>query len=92
MAEVVQVVPKPGLARNRWLASYEDGTPLFEIRLEISSMLNGSRFYIVSPAGDVVGDGTFDFGVWDARTRQETLAAIVKSKIHDAAVRFQEVA
>ena len=40
-------------------------------------MLNGSRYFIISPRGEVVRDGTFNFGVWDQKEIAQVLAAVV---------------
>ena len=61
-----------------WRATREDGMHLFDVRLQISSMMNGSRYFILGPRGDVVRHGTFNFGVWDEREIGRVLAAIVE--------------
>ena len=60
-----------------WRAVRSDGDPLFEIRLQISSMLNGSRYFVISPRGEVVRHGTFNFGVGNHDEIAQVLAAIV---------------
>jgi hypothetical protein len=68
--------PSP-LGTDEWRAVRDDGAHLFDIRLQISSMLNGSRYFVISPRGEVVRDGTFNFGVWDPKEMAQVLAAIV---------------
>ena len=65
------------LGTDQWRALRDDGAHLFDIRLQISSMLNGSRDFVISPRGEVVRDGTFNFGVWDQSEIAQVLAAIV---------------
>ncbi len=73
-----------------WRVTFDDGTYICDIRLSISSMLNGSRYYVFE--GDQLGkEGTFNFGVWDWDTVKETVTAIVKSLYADAEVSFDLV-
>lgn len=75
------------LGGDHYRASYDDGRELFDIRLDVSSMLNGSRFYVFTTEdGTLVGEGTFNFGVWNEKEIRRTLEAIVRSKIHGAEV------
>jgi hypothetical protein len=71
----VQRVSPSGTAE--WRAVRSDGSPLFEIRLQLSSMLNGSRYFVISPRGDVVRHGTFNFDAWDSSAIVQVLSAIV---------------
>jgi len=71
----VHRVSPPGM--DEWRAVREDGTHLFDVRLQVSSMLNGSRYFVISPRGEVVRDGTFNFGVWNQDEISQVLAAIV---------------
>lgn len=71
--------------RDVQVSAFDDGTHICDIRLSISSMLNGSRYYIIQ-GGEVVKDGTFNFGLWDRETIRETLVAIVRSMYQGADV------
>jgi hypothetical protein len=77
MSNTIHVHRLSPLGTDEWRALRDDGAHLFDIRLQISSMLNGSRYFIINPRGEVVRDGTFNFGVWDQSEIAHVLAAIV---------------
>ena len=77
MSDKIHVHRVSPLGMEEWQAVREDGAHLFDIRLQVSSMLNGSRYFIISPRGEVVRDGTFNFGVWNQDEIAQVLAAIV---------------
>lgn len=62
---------------NEWRAVGSDGNPLFEIRLQISSRMNGSHYFVISPRGEVVRHGTFHFDFWDYPAIVQVLTAVV---------------
>ena len=45
MSDKIHVQRVSPFGTNEWRAVRSDGDPLFEIRLQISSMLNGSRYF-----------------------------------------------
>jgi hypothetical protein len=40
-------------------------------------MMNGSRYFVIDPRGEVVRHGTFDFDAWDYPAIVQVLTAIV---------------
>jgi hypothetical protein len=81
MSDKIHVQRASPSGTDEWRAVRSDGVPLFEIRLQISSMLNGSRYFVISPRGEVVRHGTFHFGVWDHDEIVQILAAIVTTVV-----------
>ncbi len=79
MSNKVNVRRLAPLGTDDWRVLRDDGVHLFDIRLQISSMLNGSRYFVISPRGEVVRDGTFNFGVWDQNDIAQVLVAIVEA-------------
>jgi len=77
MSDKIHVQRASPFGNDEWRAVRSDGDPLFEIRLQISSMLNGSRYFVLSPRGEVVRHGTFNFGAWNYAEIAQILAAIV---------------
>ena len=77
MSDKVHVQRVSPFGTDEWRVVRSDGDPLFEIRLQISSMLNGSRYFVISPRGEMVRHGTFNFGVWSYPEIAQILAAIV---------------
>jgi hypothetical protein len=75
-------------APSTWAVRFEDGAAICQIKLSISSMLNGSRYYVI--VDDLVSkEGTFNFGVWDDATARDLLSRLVRSMYPDAAVTVQ---
>lgn len=69
-----------------WRVEFADtGAYICDIRLSISSMLNGSHYYILQD-GNVVQDGTFNFGVWDWAAVRDVMTKIVRSMYANASV------
>ena len=69
-----------------WRAVFADnGAYVCDIRLSISSMLTGSRYYVLSDDRGVK-EGTFKFQLWDLETIRETVTAILRSMYADANV------
>jgi hypothetical protein len=64
---------------NSWNVAFDDGRFICAIRLVISSMLNGSRYYVLDEEGGVIKEGTFNFEVWDHAAVRDTVTAIVRS-------------
>jgi len=80
----IRVYPT-ALGTRDWRVEFADGREICDIRLAVSSMLNGSRYYII--VDDMVTkEGTFNFGVWDWDTVRELLTALVKSMYPDAEI------
>ena len=77
MSEKIHVQRVSPFGTAEWRAVRSDGDPLFEIRLQLSSMLNGSRYFVISPRGEVVRHGTFNFDAWDSPAIVQVLEAIV---------------
>lgn len=73
-----------------WRAVRSDGDPLFDIRLQLSSMLNGSHYFVISPRGEVVRHGTFNFDAWDYPAITQVLAAIVTTIIPGSEVDIEQ--
>ncbi len=71
---------------SEWRVIGNNGDSLFEIRLQISAMLNGSRYFVLRPRGEVLHHGTFHFEVWDYPAMTQVLTAIVKTVAPDAEV------
>lgn len=84
MAEAIRVFPT-SFGTSDWHVEFTDGGYICDIRLEISSMLNASRYYVLHD-GKLVKEGTFNFGVWDYDAVREVLTALVKSMYSDATV------
>lgn len=76
MSSAVHVHRLSPLGTDEWRVVRDVGFPP-DIRLQISSMLNGSRYFVISPHGEIMRGGTFNFGVWDPKEMAEVLAAIV---------------
>jgi hypothetical protein len=66
---------------SEWRAVGSDGNPLFEIRLQISSRMNGSHYFVIGPRGEVVRHGTFHFDFWDYPSIVQVLTAIVTTVV-----------
>ena len=77
MSDKIHVRRMSSFGTAEWCAVRNDGEPLFEIRLQLSSMLNGSRYFVIGPRGEVVRHGTFNFDAWDSAAMVEVLSAIV---------------
>jgi hypothetical protein len=85
MSKKIKVTPRH-FGTNEWRAVDEDtGDYLCDIRLSISSMLNGSRYYVLVN-DSLKRDGTFNFGVWDHEAIQETVKAILHSMYEGAEI------
>lgn len=82
MAESVRVVPT-SLGTSDWRVEFADGTYICDIRLDISSMMNASRYYFLVD-GQVTKEGTFNFAVWDYDAVRELLTLLVHSMYRDA--------
>jgi len=63
MSNKIQVKRIAHFGTSEWRAVGYDGNPLFEIRLQLSSRLNGSHCFVFRPRGDVIHHGTFNFEV-----------------------------
>ena len=84
MSDKIHVQRVSPFGTDEWRAVRGDGELLFEIRLQISSMLNGSRYFVFSPRGDVVRHGTFNLGalgVWSYPEIVEALTAIITAVV-----------
>ena len=69
-----------------WRAEFVDnGAYICDIRLSISSVLNGSHYYVLRE-GSLVKEGTFNFGVWDWDAVREVVEAILRSMYSDARI------
>jgi hypothetical protein len=77
MSEKIHVERMSPFGTAEWRAVRANGDSLFEIRLQISSRLNGSRYFVIGPRGDVVRHGSFHFDAWDSPAIAEVLTAIV---------------
>ena len=77
MSEKIHVERVSPYGTAEWRAVRNNGDPLFEIRLQISSRLHGSRYFVIGPQGDVVRHGNFHFDAWDHSAIAEVLTAIV---------------
>lgn len=66
---------------GEWRAVRDDGTHVFDLRLQISSMLNGSKYFVISPRGELVRHGTFNFGLWEQKEMVQILADIVAAVV-----------
>jgi hypothetical protein len=85
MAERIRVAPT-SFGTSDWRAEFVDNSAyICDIRLDISSMLNGSRYYVLQ--GDMLAkEGSFNFGVWDHDTVRDVLTKIVRSMYAEANV------
>ena len=72
-----------------WRAVRSDGYPLFEIRLQISSRMNGSHYFVMNLRGEVVRHGTFQFDFWDYPTIVQILTAIVTATVPGSEVEVE---
>ena len=84
MAELIRVLPA-SYGTADWRVEFVDGKYICDIRLEISSMLNASRYYVLLD-GVLGKEGTFTFSVWDHDAIRELLTAIVRSMYAEARV------
>lgn len=85
MSEKILVYPV-GFHTADWRAEFADNhAHICDIRLSISSMLDGSRYYILQN-DTVVNEGTFNFGVWDWETAKELITRIIKGMYPSADV------
>jgi hypothetical protein len=82
----IQVQRIAHFGTSEWRAVGNDGNPLFEIRLQLSSRLNGSHYFVLGPRGEVIHHGTFHFEVWDYAAMAQVLMAIVKTVAPDSEV------
>ncbi|MDQ7814222.1 MAG: hypothetical protein RDU25_00225 [Patescibacteria group bacterium] len=80
----IRVYPT-GLGTRDWRVEFADGRQICDIRLAVSSIMNGSRYYIIVD-GTVTKEGTFDFAVWDWDAARELLTALVRSMYLDAEI------
>lgn len=85
MTPTIRITPTaPGT--SDWRAERTDtGRALCDIRLNISSMLNASRYYVIID-GEVRREGTFNFDLWDAETIRDVLTQIVQKLVPGAQV------
>ncbi|HEX2685638.1 MAG TPA: hypothetical protein VHN14_03430 [Kofleriaceae bacterium] len=86
MSDKIHVQRVSSFGTGEWRAVRSDGHLLFEIRLQISAMLNGSRYFVMSPRGEVVRHGSFHFETWDYPTIRQVLTAIVTAVVPDSEV------
>lgn len=84
MAEAIRVFPT-SFGTSDWRVELVDGRYICDVRVEISAMLNASRYYVLHD-GKLVKEGTFNFDVWDDDAVRELLTALVKSMYADATV------
>jgi hypothetical protein len=89
MSEKVHVERVSPFGTADWRAVRSNGDPLFEIRLQISSRLNGSRYFVIGGRGEVVRHGSFHFDTWDYPAIAEVLAAIVTTVAPGAEVEVE---
>jgi hypothetical protein len=69
-----------------WRAEFANSHAyICDIRLTISSMLNGSHYYVLHDEG-LVKEGTFKFGAWDSDAAREVVEAIMRSMYPDASI------
>ncbi|HKY36530.1 MAG TPA: hypothetical protein VJN18_11360 [Polyangiaceae bacterium] len=88
MAERIRVVPTR-FGTSDWRAEFIDnGKYICDIRFDISSMLNGSRYYVLQD-GVVAKEGSFNFGVWDYDAVRDVLAQIVRRMYAGASVEVE---
>lgn len=85
MAEAIHVI-RTGFGKTDWRAEFADnGRYVCDIRIQLSSMLNGSHYYVLRD-GKVVKDGSFNFDTWTEETERDLLTAIVRSMYPEATV------
>ena len=84
MAESIRVVPTT-FGTADWRVEFADGKYVCDIRLEISSMMNASRYYVLTD-GQLAKEGTFNFDAWDYEAAGELLSQIVRSMYPSASV------
>jgi hypothetical protein len=89
MSDSIHVQRVSPLGTDEWRATRDDGAHLFDVRLQISSMLNGSRYFVINPRGEVVRHGTFNFGVWNEQEIVQVLTAIVTTVSPGSDVRIE---
>jgi hypothetical protein len=89
MSEKIHVERVSPFETAEWRAVGSNGDPLFEIRLQISSRLNGSRYFVIGARGDVVRHGSFHFETWDYASITEVLTAIVTTLVPGAEVEVE---
>ena len=61
------------------------------VELRISSMANGSRFFIKDEKNHVHVEENFNFGVWDLRTKMDTLRSIMSGYRHVEVVNWNQL-
>ena len=74
-----------GFGTRDWRVEFADGGQICDIRLSVSSIMNGSRYYIIVD-GAVAKEGTFNFSVWDREAAGELLTKLVQNMYPDAAI------
>jgi hypothetical protein len=89
MSEKVHVERVSPFGIAEWRAVGSNGDALFEIRLQISSRLNGSRYFVIGARGEVVRHGKFHFDAWDYPAIAEVLTAIVTTVAPGAEVNVE---
>lgn len=89
MSDKIHVQRVSPFGTSEWRAVRSDGHPLFEIRLQISSMLNGSHYFVIGPRSEVIHHGTFNFEVWDYSAMAQVLTAIIKTVAPDSEVEVE---
>ena len=89
MSDKIHVQRVSSFGTDEWRAVHGDGETLFEIRLQLSAMFNGSRYFVFSPRGEVVRHGTFHFELWDYPTICQVLTAIVRAVAPESEVEVE---
>jgi hypothetical protein len=89
MSEKIHVERVSPFETAEWRAVRSNGDLLFEIRVQISARLNGSRYFVIGSQGEVVRHGSFHFDAWDHSAIAEVLTAIVTTVVPGAEVEVE---
>jgi hypothetical protein len=81
MGDKIHVQRMSSFGKAEWRAVRSNGDLLFEIRLQISLMLNRSHYFVIGLRGEVIRYGIFNFDTWDYPEIVQILTAIVTAVV-----------
>jgi hypothetical protein len=85
MADKIRIQRAFPFGTGDWRAIRGSST-LFDINLQISSMRNGSCYFVLGADGNVITHGRFHVDFWDPSTMRDVLVAIVTKLVLESDV------
>jgi hypothetical protein len=79
------MVTRLGSGTSRWSVALQDGKPVCEIRVRLSSTRNASLYYVLE-GETVVQEGHFNFLLWDWAAIEDLLTKLVRRMYPDAEI------